>query len=294
MAAMKPSERAPFSAVDDRPSLKLPDGGRMILWPLMSLEVWDIDRAMARTVLPPPQHQPMLPDVPNWSWHEYGMRVGFWRLEKLFKRLGISPTVTLNAKSVLNYPRVAQACLDNGWEFNAHAFEQVPMHKLDDERASIFETLEIIEKFCGKRPRGWFGPGLTETHDTLDYLAEAGIEYIGDWVFDDQPQSLSTEHGPIVALPYNFEIHDIAMMMIQHHGSSEFQTRALDYFKCIYEESAETARIMALAVHPYISGSPHRIRYVAETLEHIASQPGVHVWNGEQILDWYLTENPPV
>ena len=291
---MIPRERVKFSAIVDRPKLVLPDGGRMVLWPVIALEDWDIGRAMARTVLPPPQHQPMIPDVPNWSWHEYGMRVGFWRLEKLFKRLGISPTVTLNAKSVLNYPRVAQACLDNGWEFNAHAFEQVPMHKLDDERASIFETLEIIEKFCGKRPRGWFGPGLTETHDTLDYLAEAGIEYIGDWVFDDQPQSLSTEHGPIVALPYNFEIHDIAMMMIQHHGSSEFQRRALDYFECIYEESAETTRIMALAVHPYISGSPHRIRYVAETLEHIVSQPGVQVWNGEQILDWYLTEHPTV
>ena len=291
---MIPRERVKFSAIVDRPKLVLPDGGRMVLWPVIALEDWDIGRAMARTVLPPPQHQPMIPDVPNWSWHEYGMRVGFWRLEKLFKRLGISPTVTLNAKSVLNYPRVAQACLDNGWEFNAHAFEQVPMHKLDDERASIFETLEIIENFCGKRPRGWFGPGLTETHDTLDYLAEAGIEYIGDWVFDDQPQSLSTEHGPIVALPYNFEIHDIAMMMIQHHGSSEFQRRALDFFKCIYEESAETARIMALAVHPYISGSPHRIRYVAETLEHIVSQPGVQVWNGEQILDWYLTEHPTV
>ena len=291
---MIPRERVKFSAIVDRPKLVLPDGGRMVLWPVIALEDWDIGRAMARTVLPPPQHQPMIPDVPNWSWHEYGMRVGFWRLEKLFKRLGISPTVTLNAKSVLNYPRVAQACLDNGWEFNAHAFEQVPMHKLDDERASIFETLEIIENFCGKRPRGWFGPGLTETHDTLDYLAEAGIEYIGDWVFDDQPQSLSTEHGPIVALPYNFEIHDIAMMMIQHHGSSEFQRRALDYFECIYEESAETTRIMALAVHPYISGSPHRIRYVAETLEHIVSQPGVQVWNGEQILDWYLTEHPTV
>ena len=289
---MIPRERAEFSAIVDRPKLTLPDGGRMILWPVIALEDWDIGRAMARTVLPPPQNQPMIPDVPNWSWHEYGMRVGFWRLEKMFKRLGISPTVTLNAKSVINYPRVAQACLDNGWELNAHAFEQVPMHKLDDERASIFETQEIIEKFCGKRPRGWFGPGLTETHDTLDYLAEAGIEYIGDWVFDDQPQRLATRHGPIVALPYNFEIHDIAMMMVQHHASNEFQRRALDYFQCIHEESAETTRIMALAVHPYISGSPHRIRYVAETLEHIISQPGVVVWNGEKILDWYLAERP--
>ena len=292
MAGMIPRERAEFSAIVDRPPLRLPDGARMVLWPLISLEDWDIGRAMARTVIPPPQHQPMLPDVPNWSWHEYGMRVGFWRLKAMFDRLGIKPTVTLNAKVCLNYPRVAEACLEAGWEFNAHAFEQIPMHKLEDEHASIVKTLEVIEEFCGKRPRGWFGPGLTETYDTLDHLAGAGVEYIGDWAFDDQPISLTTKNGPIVALPYNFEIHDIVISLIQNHPSEMFKTRALDYFDTIYADSQESARIMAIAAHPYISGSPHRIRYVAETLEHIVKQPGVLVWNGEQILDWYLGQNP--
>lgn len=290
---MIPRERAEFSAIVDRPPLRLPGGARMVLWPVFALEDWDIGRAMARTVLPPPQHQPVLPDVPNWSWHEYGMRVGFWRLKKVFDDLGIKPTVTMNARVCLNYTRVAEACLEAGWEFNAHGFEQMPMHKLDDERASIMKSVEIIEKFAGKKPRGWFGPGLTQTYETLDHLAAAGIEYIGDWVFDDQPIALKTDHGPVVALPYNFEIHDIAMMMIQHHASDIFKTRALDYFDTIYADSHDSARIMALAVHPYISGSPHRIRYVAEVLEHIARQPGVLVWNGEQILDWFLKERPP-
>ena len=138
---MRPHERLPYSPITERPPLTLPDGARIAVWTVVNLEVWDIARPMPRTVLTPPMGQPQLPDVPNWAWHEYGMRVGFWRLEKLFKRLGISPTVTLNAKSVLNYPRVAQACLDNGWEFNAHGFEQMPMHKLDDERESIFKTM---------------------------------------------------------------------------------------------------------------------------------------------------------
>ncbi|MGH8210561.1 MAG: polysaccharide deacetylase family protein, partial [Steroidobacteraceae bacterium] len=276
----------------DRPKLTLPGGARMILWPLISLEDWDISRPMARVAIPPPQHQPMLPDVPNWSWHEYGMRVGFWRLKNMFDRLGIKPTVTLNAKVCLNYPRVAAGCLESGWEFNAHSFEQIPMHKLEDQRDSIFRTMDVIEKFAGKRPRGWFGPGLTQTFDTPDYLAEAGVEYIGDWVFDDQPVRLTTRHGPLVALPYNFEVHDIVMMLIQNHASDLFKRRALDYFDCIYADSETSARVMAVAMHPYISGSPHRIRYIAETLEHIAGQPGVLVWNGEQILDWYLKERP--
>ena len=260
----------------------------MVLWPLIALEEWDISRAMARTVLPPPQHQPMIPDVPNWTWHEYGMRVGFWRLKKMFDQLEIRPPVTMNAMACLNYPRVIDACRDSGWEFNAHGYEQIPMHKQEDQRGSIFKTMDVIEKAAGKRPSGWFGPGLTQTYETLDYLAEAGVRYIGDWVLDDQPCELKTEHGPVIAMPYNFEIHDIVLSLIQNHSSDMFKIRAIDYFDCIHADSENGARIMALAVHPYISGSPHRIRYVRETLEYIASQPDVLIWNGEQILDWYL------
>jgi len=285
--AMKPSERTPFSAIDDRPPLKLPDGGRMILWPLMSLEVWDIDRAMARTVLPPPQHQPMLPDVPNWSWHEYGMRVGFWRLRKLFADMGVKGTVTMNGRACEIYPRVVEACIEMGWECNAHAYEQIPMHKVENQGENIRKTIAAIEKIAGYKPRGWFGPGLTETFETLDHLAEAGFEYIGDWAFDDQPIPLKTEHGDIVSLPYNFEIHDIVVSLIQNQDSPVYKNRAIDYFDTIYEESADSVRVMSFAVHPYISGVPHRIRYVRELLEYMLSKPGVVVMTGEEILDWY-------
>ena len=147
MTALSPAQRLEFSSIEKRAPLPAPDGARVILWPVFALEVWDIGRAMARTVLPPPQHQPLIPDVPNWTWHEYGMRVGFWRLKRMFQALGVSPTVTLNARVCLEYPEVAAACKEMGWEFNAHAYEQVPMHKLDDQRASIFKTMEVIEKF---------------------------------------------------------------------------------------------------------------------------------------------------
>jgi len=287
MTALSPAQRIEFSSIEKRAPLPAPQGARVILWPVFALEVWDIGRAMARTVLPPPQQQALIPDVPNWTWHEYGMRVGFWRLKRMFQDLGISPTVTLNARVCLEYPEVATSCKEMGWELNAHAYEQVPMHKLEDQRASIFKTLEVIEKFWGKRPRGWFGPGLTQTFDTVDYLAEAGIQYIGDWVLDDQPCVLKTKYAPIVALPYNFEIHDIAMMAIQHHESSAFLQRAMDQFDCLYEEGERSPRIMALAVHPYLSGAPHRIKYVRQAYEYCLSKPRVQVWDGEHILDWF-------
>ena len=290
MTGMKPADRTPFSAIEDRTPLTLPDGGRMIIWPLFSLEVWDIDRAMARTVLPPPQHQTMLPDVPNWSWHEYGMRVGFWRLRRLFDEFGLRGTVTLNGRVCEVYPRVLEACLDSGWELNAHGYEQMPMHKVDDQSDAIRRTIAAIEAFSGRRPRGWFGPGLTETFDTLDHLAEAGIEYIGDWAFDEEPVPLKTAHGDIVALPYNFEIHDIVVSLIQNQDSHVFRDRAKEYFDTLYAESEKTVKIMSLAVHPYISGTPHRIRFVRETLDYLLSKPGVVVMSGEEILDWYRSQ----
>ena len=158
MNGMKPGDRLPFSAITDRKPLVLPDGARMVLWPILALEVWDIVRAMARMVIPPPQGVPMIPDHPNWSWHEYGMRVGFWRIKSMLEDLGVRPTVTLNARTIEEYPRAAEAVLEAGWEFNAHSYEQVPMHKLRDERAVIDKSLKIIGDFCGTRPRGWFGP----------------------------------------------------------------------------------------------------------------------------------------
>ena len=289
---MKPGDRLPYSGIDDRKPLSMPGDARMIIWPVLALEVWDITRAMARMVLPPPQGVPMIPDAPNWSWHEYGMRVGFWRVKRMLDELDIRPTVTLNARTCLEYPRVATACLDSGWEFNAHAYEQIPMHKLEDESASIKKTVKVIKKFSGKAPRGWFGPGLTQTYTTIDYLAEAGIEYIGDWVLDDQPVWVKTTSKPIVALPYNYEVHDIVLMAIQNHTSEVFLQRALDYFETIYSESQKTTKIMAIAMHPYLSGAAHRIKYVRETFEHILSKPGVECWDGEHILDWFVKEQP--
>ena len=285
---MQPHERLAYSPIEGRPLLKFPKGVRLVIWPVLALEEWDMSRPMARMVISPPQGQPMLPDHPNWSWHEYGMRIGFWRLQKMMLKLGISPTVTLNARVCETYPTVVKACTDNGWELNAHGYDQVPMHRLDDQRAVIMKSMDVIEKFSGKRPRGWFGPGLTQTFDTLDYLSEAGVEYIGDWVLDDEPVTLKTTHKPVVALPYNFEIHDIVMMALQHLPSDQWHSRALDHFRTLYEESAERPKVMAMACHPYLSGVPHRIGHVERTFAELLAHDGVVAWDGAKILDWYL------
>src|SRR5471032_117367 len=204
----QPRERVKYSAIVDRPVMKLPDDARIIVWTIVNLEVWDIARPMARQVLPAPTGVSLLPDVPNWSWHEYGMRVCFWRFHALYQRLGIRPTLAINARVCLDYPRVAQACLDAGWEFMGHSFEQGPIHKEENQQAMIERSLETLEKFTGKRPVGWLGPCLTQTYETPELLAAAGIKYIGDWVYDDEPTTIQTKNVPLVTLPYSVENND--------------------------------------------------------------------------------------
>ena len=282
-----PKDRVPYSAIVDRPPLKLPGGARLAVWTIVNVEEWSIERNMPRTVLPPPYGQPLMPDLPNWAWHEYGMRVGFWRFLEVLNRFSLKATLAINGSVCKSYPRVAEAGLKAGWEFMGHGYIQRPMHHLEDQRQQIFDAVAAIKAFTGKKPRGWESPGLTETYDTVDWLAEAGIEYVADWVLDDQPCLIQTAHGPVVSVPYTVEMNDIAMMVLQNHPSREWLQRGIEQFDRLYSEGEHSARVMAISVHPYITGVPHRIGYLEKLYEYILQRPGVVMWTGEQILDWY-------
>ena len=284
---MTPRERAPYSAIVDRAPLALPGAARIIVWTIVNLEVWDISRPMARQVLPPPTGQALLPDIPNWSWHEYGMRVGVWRFFELFKRLGLRPTLSINARVCQDYERVAREARDNGWEPMGHAFEQMPIHRIEDQRGMIHRSMDTLAAFWGERPIGWLGPGLTQTLDTPELLAEAGVKYIGDWVYDDEPTVISTSKGPLVTLPYTAELNDIPVMVLQHHEGAYWLRKCTDAFDRLYQEGATRPRVMAIAIHPYISGQPFRIKYLEQVYEHMAQFAGVLNWTGAEIYRWY-------
>ena len=287
-----PKDRVPYSAIIDRLPLVLPDSGRMIVWTIVNVEEWDIERPMPRSVLSPPMGQPLMPDLPNWAWHEYGMRVGFWRLLDCLKRFEIPVTLAINGSVCTTYPRVASAALEAGWEFIGHGFNQRPMHQIEDELEVINQTIEVIRSFTGRVPRGWESPGLTETFDTIDHLAAAGIEYVADWVLDDQPVDIATKDGSVLSIPYTVETNDITMIALQQHESREIFERMKAQFDQLYQESSEITRIMAISLHPYITGAPHRIGQLETFLSYLNDKPGVLMWTGEQILDWYRSQHP--
>jgi len=289
---MLPADRFAYSAIAERPPLQLPDGARMVVWVIINVEEWDFTQPMPRTVLTPPAGGSPTPDVPNWAWHEYGNRVGFWRFVELFDEFAIPAVIAINGSAIAAYPPIVRAAVEREWEFMGHGFTQRNMQKVTDERADIRKVRDVIAQATGKPPRGWLGPGLTETWETPDLLTEEGYDYVADWVLDDQPVWLKTRTKPILNVPYTQECNDVAMMLIQHHSASEYRDRALDQFDQIYEDSKHSARVMALSVHPYLMGVPHRLKYLRAVFEGIRDRRGVKFWTGAQIADWYRAAGP--
>jgi peptidoglycan/xylan/chitin deacetylase (PgdA/CDA1 family) len=284
---MLPTERIGYSAIPERAPLKLPGGARLAVWVIVNIEEWDPRETMPRTVLTPPAGGAPSPDVPNWAWHEYGNRVGFWRLLAALDAHRIRAVLAINGKAIASYQPIARAALERGWEFIGHGYGQKNMQKVPDEREDIRKTAAAIRDFTGSDPRGWLGPGLTETWETPDLLVEEGFDYVCDWVLDDQPVTLKTRTRPILNIPYTQECNDVAMMLIQHHAATEYYDRAIDQFEQLRDNARDSARVMALVVHPYIMGAPHRAKNFRKTIERISQYDDVVFRTGGQIVDWY-------
>src|SRR5438874_2902887 len=141
---MLPSERIDFSAISQRPKLALPDGARLAVWVIVNIEEWDSTQPMPRMVLTPPAGGAPMPDNPNWAWHEYGNRVGFWRMLEVFDHFQIRAVLAINGAAIQAYEPIARAALERGWEFMGHGFGQKNMQKVSDERADIAKTTGVI------------------------------------------------------------------------------------------------------------------------------------------------------
>ncbi|MDB9771859.1 polysaccharide deacetylase family protein [Alphaproteobacteria bacterium] len=284
-------ERLNSQNSNNKQKLLLKDNKKIILWVIVNLEVWDANLAQPRNILPPPMGIPMLPDLPNWSWHEYGMRIGFWRLLKTLKERKICSTLALNATVVDYYPETVKAAMEENWEPMGHGYIQRPMHKVENEFVDIKSAINKIEDFTNTKVIGWESPGLTETLDTLDILSDNGIKYTANWPIDDLPVDLKVNSGKrMVTLPYPIEINDVVMTSIQTHKSDEIYNRGKLQFDRLYKESDENPKIMAISVHPYLTGVPHRILFFEKLLDYILEHDGVEIMTGKQIYNWYTDQ----
>ncbi len=283
----RPHERFGFSAMPSRERFELPNGARIAVYLVVNIEEWDIDKPIAREYVTSPAGVATVPNIPNWAWHEYGMRVGIWRILDALAERGLKASAAINARVCEGAGEpVARAMVEAGWPFMGHGYEQAALHTVDDQREVINKSFEVLKDYTGTAPKGWLGPGLHETLDTLDYLAEAGFKFVCDWPMDEHPVEMRTNAGPIMAMPYSMELSDLPLMVVHQHESHVWLDRAKSQFDRLYEEGAEQPRVMSMSVHPYITGVPHRFKYFVAAYDYMLERDDVWFATPEEIYDW--------
>ncbi|MDF2115855.1 polysaccharide deacetylase family protein [Roseiarcaceae bacterium H3SJ34-1] len=284
-------DRFDFSPIVDRPPLRWPNGARVALWVIPNIEHFMFDRPSTSIT---PLTTGFVPDVLNYSWRDFGVRVGIWRMMDVMQRYGVRGTVALNADVCDNYPRIIEAGNKLGWEWMGHGKNNSMLmanRAEDEERQMIREIHAQITRATGKKPRGWLGPALTESHNTLDLLAEVGFDYVGDWVNDEQPYPMRVKSGQMTSIPYSIEINDIPAFLDGKQSPQSFGQMIKDQFDVLYEDSAESGRVMSICLHPFLIGHPFRIKYFDDALKHITSRKDVWLATGSEIVDAYRAQS---
>jgi allantoinase len=287
---MKPRPYGPFdySPIISRKKLEWPNGARLALWVIPNIEFFSLAERI------PASPTGKLPDVPSWAARDYGNRIGVFRFMEVFDRYGIRATVALNSDVCLHHPQIIAEGNKRQWEWMGHNKTNT-MRLIDlpagEEPKVIKEALATIEAQAGTRPRGWLGSGLQETWDTLDLLADEGVEYVCDWCNDDQPYLMTLESGKrLIAMPYSHDINDIPAFERHNRTADEFRDMICRQFDTLYAEGAQSGRVMAICLHPYLTGKPYRIGALDQALAYICGHKNVWLTTGSEIVASYKAQ----
>jgi peptidoglycan/xylan/chitin deacetylase (PgdA/CDA1 family) len=288
-----------FVPMPDRKPLKWPNGARIAVMLTFNMEYWDLVKDTDEpyypggpSILPDPLPG-NIADLPNYSWREYGQRVGIWRLIDIFDKAGVPATCTMNAKMGLERRRVVDAVNERGWEIVAHNYVQTELltdyaNDIDKEREIIRNTLGVYNDVVGRPAKGWLSSSLRCTENTSDILAEEGMIFHTDIMNDDQPFLIQTPSGPIVSVPYSNEVNDFQIFLRRGNTTSQAAEVIIEQFDELYREGAESGRLMNIGIHPHVWGQPFRVRALREFLEHVSKYDGVWFAKREEIAEWYL------
>ena len=297
---MQPDIYGPYKYVPitERRGFKWPNGARVALWVIPNIEYFHLDDPMPGTNNERiARAHARIPNVRNWALRDYGNRVGVWRFMEVLSRYGIRATAALNSEVCTHHPQIMEAAMKLNWEFMGHCqTNAVRLNEMEPEREkeAIHDTLEVIAKTTGKKPAGWLGAGLAETWDTVDFLAEEGCLYVADWTADDLPFRMNVGGKTLYSIPYSLQCNDTPQFFDQKQSATQFGEILRQQFDCLYCEGAETSRVMAIALHPFVSGVPYRIGAIDAALDYICRHDGVWLATGEEIIRAYIASGATV
>jgi allantoinase len=268
----------------ERPPLNWPHGARVALWVIPNVEVFSVDQPIGSRV------GPEVPNIPAFAAREYGARVGFWRIADVLRKYQVRATVALNSDVCGAYPDLVAAGVDWGWEVIGHGetnTQRLTHLTLEEEAGLIDRVTARITAATGRPPAGWLSPGLMESFNTLDLLATKGYRYVADWVNDDQPYRMTLGGGQLISMPYTQDANDIPAYERQLLTPDGFEALIRRQFDVLYREGETSGRVMAIALHPYLTGVPHRIDALDRALDYILAHDRVWQTTGAEIATWY-------
>jgi allantoinase len=271
---LKSHERYAYSAITRRKDYDWPEGRRLAVYVGFNIEHFEFGAGLGARLGP----QCPEPDVLNYSWRDYGNRVGVWRCLELFETLKVPVGALINTALYDYCPEVIAAFAKRGDELIGHGHtnsERQCEMSVDDERAVLASCRDRIKKESGKAPLGWLSPWIAESHDTPDLLAETGYKYTLNWCHDDQPTEFKTQTGELWSIPYPQELNDIPMIVARQMDARDFADMIVDNFDEMLAQAKAQPLVMGIALHPYLVGQPYRLRHLRRALQHIANAKGV-------------------
>ena len=284
-----------YSPIIARPKVTWPGGARVALWIAPNVEFYEFEPPHNPHRNPYPR-LPYPPDVLMYSYKDYGNRVGFWRLAEVLDRYALRATVSINMAVLDKYPEVCEAMVERDWDFLAHGIFNSRFFlglAEAEERELLRDTIHTVKRRTGKTLKGFFGPDGSATENTMRLLGEEGLIYSCEWYCDDQPFPINVPTGKLVGVPYSWEVNDGVLGV---DGLVPFNARAFeqiirDQFDVLYEEGAESGRVMCIAIHPYISGRKDAIASLDRALRYVVSHPGVWATTADEIAEHYIAHH---
>ncbi len=264
--------RYPYSALPDRPVFDWPGGQRLAVYFALNLETFSFGEGLGAKLVPAMGE----PDVLNYTWRDYGNRVGGWRLRDLFDQLDLPAAVLVNTWLYDEAPELIAAFRARGDEMVGHGrtnSERQGAMSEAQEAEMIGEVVARMTREEGRPPAGWLGPWISQSPVTPDLLAEAGFVYGLDWAMDEQPVVMRTRGGAkLLSVPYPQELNDIPTIVARQASGVEFADAIIDAFDEMLELSQSAPLVLGVALHAYIVGQPHRLRHLRRALSHIAGR----------------------
>ena len=286
-----PPYRVDYSPIIERPPITWPNNARVAFWVAPNIEHYEYLPAYEGARNPWPRTP--YPDVQQYTYRDYGNRVGFWRMTEVLDAYGIKCCVSLNLAVLEHYPEIAEAMVQRDWDFMSHGIYNTRyLYGYDEARERDFyrDCIDTLKRHTGKQLKGMLGPAISGTLRTPDLMAEAGLIYHTDWVHDDQPVPIRVESGKLISVPYSFELNDVPVFRANYEADY-FVRICKAQFDQLYREGAQSGRVMCIALHPYLIGQPHRAKYLDEILNYIMSHDGVWQTTADEIAEYYITNH---